>query len=160
MCDAPRVLLAAEVPCVGGAVPGDVTRVDVGVGWGDGGRSSRGALWGVDVVRGAVCFGVLRLWGLTLSHPPRSTEAPDRSTMVHPLRVMLGPLEDVGGVGPVCAALGSVGGPHLRVMVNVGVGVRGRCFPRVPLTPGVLSVSRGRPPGVLTSGGDRRTGCL
>ena len=76
MCDAPGVLLAAGVPCVGGAVPGDVTRVDVGVGWGDGGRSSRGALWGVDVVRGAVCFGVSRLWGLTLSHPPRSTEAP------------------------------------------------------------------------------------
>ena len=58
MCDAPGVLLAVGVPCVGGAVLGDVTRVDVGVGWGDGGRSSRGALWGVEVVRGAACFGV------------------------------------------------------------------------------------------------------
>ena len=76
MCDAPRVLLAAEVPCVGGAMPGDVTRVDVGVGWGDGGRSGRGAVWGVEVVRGAVRFGVSWLRGLTSSHPPRLTEAP------------------------------------------------------------------------------------
>ena len=80
--------------------------------------------------------------------------------MVHPLRVMLGPWEEVGGVGPGYVAPGSVGGPHLRVMVNVGVGVQGRCFPRVPLTPGVLSVSRGGLLGVLTSGEDRRTGCL
>ena len=80
--------------------------------------------------------------------------------MVHPLRVIPGPWKEVGGVGPVCAVPGSVGGPHLRVMVNVGVGVGGSCFLRAPLTLGVLSVSRGGPSGVLTSGGDRRTGIL
>ena len=45
--------------------------------------------------------------------------------MVRPLRVMLGPWEEVGGVGPGYVAPGSVGDPHLRVMVNVGVGVWG-----------------------------------
>ena len=80
--------------------------------------------------------------------------------MVRPLRVMLGPWEEVGGVDPGCVAPGSVGDPLPRVMVSVGVGVRGRCFLLAPLTLGVLSVSRGGPPGVLTSGGDRRTGCL
>ena len=72
----PGELLAVGVPCVGGTVPGDVTRVDVGVGWGAGGCSSRGALWGVEVVRGAACFWVSWLRGLTSSHPPRVTEAP------------------------------------------------------------------------------------
>ena len=80
--------------------------------------------------------------------------------MVRPLRVMLGPWEEVGGDGPGYVAPGSVGGPHLRVMVNVGVGGRGRCFLRAPLTLGVLSVSGGDPLWVLTLGGDRRTGCL
>ena len=80
--------------------------------------------------------------------------------MVRPLRVIPGPWEEVGGVGPVCAAPGSVGGPRLRVMVSMGVGVPGGCFLRAPQTREVLVVSRGRPPGVLTSGGDRRTGCL
>ena len=79
--------------------------------------------------------------------------------MVHPLRVMLGPWEEVGGVGPGYVAPGSVGDPHLRVMVNVGVGEWGSCFLRAPLTLGV-SVLGGVPLGVLTSGGDRRTGCL
>ena len=80
--------------------------------------------------------------------------------MVRPLRVMLGPWKEVGGVDPGYVAPGSVGDPRLRVMVSVCVGVGGGCFPRVPLTLGVLSVSRGGPPEVLTSGGDRRTGCL
>ena len=71
--------------------------------------------------------------------------------MVRPLRVMLGLWDEVGGVGPGYVAPGSVGGPHLRVMVNVDVGVRGGCFLRVPLTLGVLSVSRGGPPGVLST---------
>ena len=80
--------------------------------------------------------------------------------MVHPLRVMLGPWEEVGGVGPGYVAPGSVGGPHLRVMVNVEVGVRGGCLLRVPLTLRVLLVSRGGPSGVLTSGGvDARGAC-
>ena len=80
--------------------------------------------------------------------------------MVRPLRVMLGPWVEVGVVGPGYVAPGSVGDPHLRVMVNLGVGVWGSCFFRAPLTLGVLSVSGGVPLGVLTSGGDRRTGCL
>ena len=80
--------------------------------------------------------------------------------MVRPLRVIPGPWEEVGGVDPGNVAPESVGGPRLRVMVSVDVGVGGGCFPRVPLTPGVLSVSRGGLLGVLTSGGDRRTGCL
>ena len=80
--------------------------------------------------------------------------------MVRPLRVMLGPWEEVGGVGPGYVAPGSVVDPHLRVMVNVGVGVWGSCFLRAPLTLGVLSVSGGVPLGVLTLGVDRRTGCL
>ena len=80
--------------------------------------------------------------------------------MVHPLRVIPGPWVEVGGVGPASVAPGSVGGPHLRVMVNVGVGVRGRCFPPVPLTPGVLSVSRGGLLGVWTSGGVPTHGVL
>ena len=80
--------------------------------------------------------------------------------MVRPLRVMLGPWEEVGGIDPGYVAPESVGGPRLRVMVSVDVGVGGGCFPRVPLTPGVRSVSRCGPPGVLTSGGDRRTWCL
>ena len=72
----PSVLLADGDPLVGGAVCGVVTRVDVGVGWGEGWRSCRGALWGVEVVRGAVGVGVAWLRGLGFSHPPRSTEAP------------------------------------------------------------------------------------
>ena len=83
--------------------------------------------------------------------------------MVRPLREILGPVglwEAVVEVVLGCAVLGLIGDPHRREMVSVGVGVRGRCFPRVPLTPGVRSVSRGGPPGVWTSGGDRRTGCL
>ena len=54
----PGVLLAEGDPFVGGAVWGDVTRVEVGVGWGEGWRSCRGALWGVEVVRGAVGVGI------------------------------------------------------------------------------------------------------
>ena len=76
VCDAPGVGLAVGVPCVGGTVPGNVTRVEVGVSWGEGSRSCRGALWGVEVVRGAVGVGVAWLRGLGFSHPPRSTEAP------------------------------------------------------------------------------------
>ena len=88
-----------------------------------------------------------------------------RGTTVRPLRAMLG-LEVLTGavavIVPGCAALGSAGGRHPRRAVNVGVGVwvvgpvrwgRGRCFPRTPLTLGVLSVSRGGPTVVLTSGG-------
>ena len=80
--------------------------------------------------------------------------------MVRPLRVMLGPREEDGGVDPGYVAPESVGDPRLRVMVSVSVGVRGGCFLRVPLTLGVLSVSWGVPLGVWTSGVDRRTGCL
>ena len=76
VCNPPGEMLAVGVPFVGGAAPRDVTRVDVGVGWGDGGRSRRGADWGVEVVSGAVCVGVSWFRGLGLSHPPRSTEAP------------------------------------------------------------------------------------
>ena len=54
----PGELLVAGVPVMLGSVPGVVFRVGVGVGWGDGGRSCRGAVWGVEVVMGAVCFGV------------------------------------------------------------------------------------------------------
>ena len=143
---------------MGGMVPGDVTRVDVGFGWGDGGRSGRGVLWGVEVARGAVCFGVIWLRGLGSSHPPRSTEAP--GSEYHGSSTSGDAWKEVGGVDPGYVAPGSVGDPLPRVMVNVGVGVRGRCFLRAPLTLGVLSVSGGVPLGVLTSGGDRRTGCL
>ena len=68
----------------------------------------------------------------------------------------------VAGVGIDCAAPGSTEDRRPRFAVNVGVEVwvvglvqwwvRGRCFPRAPLTLGVLSVSRGGPPGVRTSG--------
>ena len=51
-------LLVAGVPLMRGSVPGVVVRVGVGEGWGDGGRSGRGAVWGVEVVMGAVCLGV------------------------------------------------------------------------------------------------------
>ena len=85
------------------------------------------------------------------SGPPRRQ---DRSTTVRLLRVMLGlggPFEVVVGVDPGCAAPGSAGGPHLRFAVSVGVGEKGRCSLRAPPTLGVLSVSRGGPPVVLTS---------
>ena len=108
----------------------------------------------MEVVRGAVCFGVHRswVWDLPILHgPPRRQ---DLSTTVRLLRVMLGlggPCEVVVGVDPGCAAPGSAGGPHLRFAVSVGVGENGRCSLRAPPTLGVLSVSRGGPPVVLTS---------
>ena len=73
-----------------------------------------------------------------------------------------GPIGAVAGVGSGCAAPGSTGDRRPLFAVNVGVGVcvvgpvpwgRGRFYPLVPLTLGVLSVSRGGPPGVLTLGG-------
>ena len=82
--------------------------------------------------------------------------------MVRPLRGILGPVgpwEAVEKVVPGCAVLELVGDPHHREMVSGDVGVGGRCFPQAPRTPGVRSVSRGGPPGVWTSGGDRRTAC-
>ena len=51
-------LLAAGVPLVQGSVPGAVVRGGVGIGWGCGGISCRGAVWGVEVVTGVVCLGV------------------------------------------------------------------------------------------------------
>ena len=73
---------------------------------------------------------------------------------------IVGPWEEVGGVDPGYVAPESVGGPRLRVMVSVDVGVGVGCFLRVPLTPGVLSVSRGGPLGVWTSGGVPTHGVL
>ena len=52
----PGELLAVGVPFVRGTVSGDVVRVGVGIGWGDGGSTCRGAVWGVRVVTGVVCF--------------------------------------------------------------------------------------------------------
>ena len=54
----PGELLAVGVPFVRGTVSGDVVRVGVGIGWGDGGSSCRGAVWGVEIDVGAFCFGV------------------------------------------------------------------------------------------------------
>ena len=54
----PGELLVAGVQLMRGSVPGVVVWGGVGVGWGDGGRSCRGAVWGVEVVMGAVCLGV------------------------------------------------------------------------------------------------------
>ena len=59
------------------------------------------------------------LWDFPILHGPLRLR--DRGTMFRPLRVMLGPCEEVEGVGPGYVAPGSVGDPHLRVMVNVGV---------------------------------------
>ena len=115
-------------------------------------------LWGARCALGFRGFGV---WGLPNLHDPLRHQ--DRSTTVRLLRVMLGlvgPCEAVVRVDPGCTAPGSVVGPHLQGMVSVCVGVSGRCFLRAPLTLGVLLVSRDGPPGVLTSGGDQRTGCL
>ena len=81
------------------------------------------------------------VWGFPNLHGP--LRHPDRSTTVRLLRVMLGlvgPCEAVVRVDPGCTAPGSVGGPHLQGMVSVGVGVRGRCFLRAPLTLAVLLV--------------------
>ena len=75
--------------------------------------------------------------------------------MVRPLREILGPVGLWVAVVEVvlgCAVLGLIGDPHHREMESVGVGVRGRCFLRSPLTPGVRLVSTGVPRGVLTSG--------
>ena len=72
--------------------------------------------------------------------------------MVRPLREILGPMgpwEAVEKVVPGCAVPELVGDPHHREMVSGDVGVRGRCVLRSPLTPGVRSVSRGVPRGVL-----------
>ena len=84
---------------MGGAVCGDVTRVEVGVGWGEGWRSCRGALWGVEVVRGAVVVGVAWLRGLGFSHPPRSTEAPGSEYHGSSTSGDSGSCESVGGGG-------------------------------------------------------------
>ena len=101
------------------------------------------------------------VWGCPILRGP--LRRLNRCTTIRLLRVMLGlvvPGEAVVRVGPGCAAPGLVGGPPLRGMVSVDVGVGDGCFLRAPQTREVLVVSRGRPPGVLTSGGDRRTGCL
>ena len=58
VCSPPGELLVAGVPLMRVSVPGVVVRVGVGDGCGDGGRSVRGAVWGVEVVMGAVCLGV------------------------------------------------------------------------------------------------------
>ena len=107
---------------------------------------------------GSPGFGV---WDSPIHHGPLRLRG--RSTMVRPLRVILGPVGPwwaVEKVVPGCAVLELVGDPHLRGMVNVGVGESGRRFLRAPLTLGVLSVSWDGAPCVLTSGGYRRTGCL
>ena len=101
------------------------------------------------------------VWGCPILHGARRHQG--RSTTGRLLRVILGPVDPWGAVekvAPGCAVLESVGDPYYRGMVSVEVGVSGRWFPRVTLTPGVRWVSRGAPRGVLTSGGGRRTGCL
>ena len=159
-------LLVAGVHLVRGSVPGVVVRVMVVVGCGDGGRSCRGAVWGVEVVRLARFASGSHdsvVWDFPILRGPLRHQG--RRTTVRLLRAMLGlgsPIGAVGGVGPGCTSRGPIGGQHPRLAVNVGVGVwvvglvwwwgRGRCFPRAPLTLGVLSVSRGGPPVVLTSG--------
>ena len=58
VCGPPGEQLVAGVPLMRGSVRGIVVRVGVGEGWGDGCRSGRVAVWGVEVVMGAVCLGV------------------------------------------------------------------------------------------------------
>ena len=59
-CGSIGVLAVAAVPLLRGSAPGVAVPVGMGVGvaWRVGGRSSRGAVWGVEVVVGAGCFGV------------------------------------------------------------------------------------------------------
>ena len=57
-CGSTGMLVIAAVPLVRGSAPGVVVPVGMGVGWVVGGRSSRGAVWGVGVVVGAVCLRV------------------------------------------------------------------------------------------------------
>ena len=102
------------------------------------------------MLSGSPGFGV---WDSPIHHGPLRLRG--RSTMVRPLREILGPVgpwEAVGKVVPGCAVLELVGDPHHREMVSGGVGVGGRCFLRSPLTFVVRLVSRGVPRGVLTSG--------
>ena len=58
VCCPPGELVVTGVPSMRGSVHGVVVRVGVGEGWGDGGRSGRGAVLGMEVVMGAVCLGV------------------------------------------------------------------------------------------------------
>ena len=51
-------LVVSAVPLGRGTAPGVAVLDGVGEAWGVGGRSSRGAVWGVEVEVGAVCFGV------------------------------------------------------------------------------------------------------
>ena len=150
----PGELLVAGLPLTRGSVPGVVVRVGMVVGWGDGGRSCRGAVGGVEVVRGAVCFGVSWLRGLGSPHPPRSTEAPGSENHC------LSSSGDAGSRGSVCG--GGRGRPWLfrawisRRSASSICGERrclgmGRCSLRAPPTPGEPSVSRCGPPGVRTS---------
>ena len=93
------------------------------------------------------------IWGCPILHDARRHQG--RSTTGRLLRVILGlvgPWEAVVMVDPGCAVLGLGGDQSRRGMVSVDVGVKGRCFPRAPRTPGVRWVSRGVPRGVLTSG--------
>ena len=138
-----------------GSVPGVVVLFGVGVGWGDGGHSGREAVWGVEVVMGAVCLGFRDsvVWGSPILHDPLRCQG--RGTTARLLLAKLGlegPIGAVAGVVPGCAALESAGGRPPRLAVAVGVGVLvgdsvlwwwGKCFLRAPLTLGVPSGSRG-----------------
>ena len=119
----------------------------------------------MEVVTGAVCFGSHDsvVWDFPILRGPLRHQG--RRTTARQLRATLGLgglIGAVAGVGPDCAAPGSTGDRRPRFAVNVGVEVwvvglvpwwgRGRCFPRAPPTLGMLSVSMGGPPGVLTSG--------
>ena len=98
----------------------------------------RSGVWkwlGARLASGSPGFGV---WDSPIHRGPLRLRG--RSTMVRPLREILGPVgpwEAVGKVVPGCAVPGLIGDPHHREMVSVGVGVMGRCFLRSPLTSGV-----------------------
>ena len=57
-CDSAGGLVVSAVPVGLGTSPGVAVIDGVGEAWGVGWRSSRGAVWGVEVEVGAVCFGV------------------------------------------------------------------------------------------------------
>ena len=119
-------VVVSAVPLGRGMAPGVAVPDGVGVAWGVGGRSSRGAVWCVEVEVGAVCFGVPYVQGLGFSHPPRYFGVRGRGTTALPFRVTLdleGSSGAVVAAVPGFAALGSSGGrfPRLPLYVEVVV---------------------------------------